>query len=211
MIEYSIIQMADTSTREEILVAAGEVLARDGYDGFTTKAIAEEADVSQGLVHHYFGTKQKLLLELFEWGSEDVETEVVDRLDTDDPREQLVALADYMINGGDTFSEAVDVGRLGLELRHRAIHDDDIRTLLDEEQSRIPGLVADIVTRGIEVNRFRAVDPQAFADVYLATIQIGEQRRGIFAAPEACHPIYESVVTVIDQLLVKSTEGPTDA
>jgi AcrR family transcriptional regulator len=47
-------------TRAEILEAARNLFASNGYDRATIRAIAREAGVDPSLVHHYFGTKDEL-------------------------------------------------------------------------------------------------------------------------------------------------------
>jgi AcrR family transcriptional regulator len=49
-------------TREAILSAARGAFAEKGYDGASIRAIATGAGVDPALVHHYFGTKDKLFL-----------------------------------------------------------------------------------------------------------------------------------------------------
>nr|MDT0662927.1 TetR family transcriptional regulator [Micromonospora sp. DSM 115978] len=49
-------------TREAILAAAGEAFAERGFDRASIRAIATSAGVDPALVHHYFGTKDKLFL-----------------------------------------------------------------------------------------------------------------------------------------------------
>ncbi|WIM94028.1 TetR family transcriptional regulator [Actinoplanes oblitus] len=49
-------------TRESILDAARAAFADKGYDGASIRAIATGAGVDPALVHHYFGTKDKLFL-----------------------------------------------------------------------------------------------------------------------------------------------------
>ncbi|RSN52978.1 TetR family transcriptional regulator [Amycolatopsis sp. WAC 04182] len=49
-----------TETREEILDAARRRFAEQGYDGATVRAIAADAGVNAALLHHFFGTKQRL-------------------------------------------------------------------------------------------------------------------------------------------------------
>ena len=49
-------------TRQSILEAAREVFAEKGYDQASIRAIAAQAGVDPALVHHYFGTKEKLFL-----------------------------------------------------------------------------------------------------------------------------------------------------
>ncbi|GAA2683871.1 TetR/AcrR family transcriptional regulator [Actinoplanes palleronii] len=49
-------------TREVILTAARAAFADKGFDGASIRAIATAAEVDPALVHHYFGTKDKLFL-----------------------------------------------------------------------------------------------------------------------------------------------------
>jgi AcrR family transcriptional regulator len=49
------------ATRSQILTAAREALAADGYSGTTTRAVADRAGVQLSLVHYHFGGKQGLL------------------------------------------------------------------------------------------------------------------------------------------------------
>ncbi|HEX6349038.1 MAG TPA: helix-turn-helix domain-containing protein [Candidatus Dormibacteraeota bacterium] len=58
-------------TRERIVSAAYEVLARDGYDTTTVKDIAAAAGVAPGLVHYYFKSKEELVLAAIAWACHD--------------------------------------------------------------------------------------------------------------------------------------------
>jgi AcrR family transcriptional regulator len=49
-------------TRQSILEAARTTFAEKGYDNASIRAIAACAEVDPALVHHYFGTKEKLFL-----------------------------------------------------------------------------------------------------------------------------------------------------
>jgi AcrR family transcriptional regulator len=51
-----------TETREDILTAARQLFGERGYDGTTIRGIAAEAGVNPALVHHFFGTKDKVFL-----------------------------------------------------------------------------------------------------------------------------------------------------
>jgi AcrR family transcriptional regulator len=50
-------------TKQSILAAARAIFAERGFDKASIRAIATEAKVDPALVHHYFGTKDKLFLE----------------------------------------------------------------------------------------------------------------------------------------------------
>jgi AcrR family transcriptional regulator len=49
-----------SDTRERILTSARELFARNGIGNTSIRAIAADAGVDSALVHHYFGTKEKL-------------------------------------------------------------------------------------------------------------------------------------------------------
>jgi AcrR family transcriptional regulator len=59
-----------TETRDDIIRAARRLFAERGYDGTTLRAIATEANVDAALIHHFFGSKQRVFTatvdELFE-------------------------------------------------------------------------------------------------------------------------------------------------
>jgi AcrR family transcriptional regulator len=49
-----------SDTRERILVSARELFARNGIHKTSIRAVAAAAGVDAALVHHYYGTKEKL-------------------------------------------------------------------------------------------------------------------------------------------------------
>ncbi|MBP5858013.1 TetR family transcriptional regulator [Marivibrio halodurans] len=51
----------DTIRREELVAAAVETVGREGHEAATVARIARAADMSPGLVHHYFSDKGDLL------------------------------------------------------------------------------------------------------------------------------------------------------
>ncbi|MDQ4082448.1 MAG: TetR family transcriptional regulator [Actinomycetota bacterium] len=55
-----------SGTREEIRAAAARLFAEQGYDRTSLRAIARAAGVDQKLVAHFFGSKQRLFVEVVE-------------------------------------------------------------------------------------------------------------------------------------------------
>ena len=53
-------------TRDAVLAAARQAFAERGFDGATIRGIAAAAGVDPALVHHYFGSKDKLFLAAIE-------------------------------------------------------------------------------------------------------------------------------------------------
>lgn len=50
----------NSDTRDRILASARELFARNGIKNTSVRAVAAAAGVDSALVHHYFGTKEKL-------------------------------------------------------------------------------------------------------------------------------------------------------
>ena len=76
-----------TRTRQQILDTARVQFADRGYDKTTLRSIAEAADVHPALLHHYFGTKQRLYRDAFDLPIDPLE--VLDLLIEKTPREQF--------------------------------------------------------------------------------------------------------------------------
>lgn len=59
-------RLSPDQRREQILVAAIDVFSESDYSAVSLEQIAERANVTRGLVHHYFGSKRDLYLEAVE-------------------------------------------------------------------------------------------------------------------------------------------------
>ena len=57
---------ARSAAEDALLDAAERLLVEVGYAGITTRRLAEEAGVNNGLVHYYFGSNEALLVRALE-------------------------------------------------------------------------------------------------------------------------------------------------
>ncbi len=87
-------------TRYELLEAAGQLFAEHGYDGTSTRAIAEKAQVNLGGIHYHFGGKEQLYVETFRHACRDEQ----------DSSEQEGLLADFLAKT--TTRRPVDIAKL---------------------------------------------------------------------------------------------------
>jgi TetR/AcrR family transcriptional repressor of bet genes len=74
-----------TERRVEITRAFARVLAQHGYAGATIIAVAEEANVSPGLLHHHFKNKREMLFQLLNTLLMDFRTNLHERNDGKSP------------------------------------------------------------------------------------------------------------------------------
>jgi len=59
-----------TESQEQILEATMQVIVRDGLDAASMRAVAEEADVSLGLLSYHFDAKENLIVSAFKLGAD---------------------------------------------------------------------------------------------------------------------------------------------
>jgi AcrR family transcriptional regulator len=59
------LRAGSTSARGALLLAAAELFVDRGVSQVSLREVADRAKVNYGLIHHYFGTKEALLAELF--------------------------------------------------------------------------------------------------------------------------------------------------
>lgn len=52
------------NNREHVLKVATKLISEKGFDGASTRDIAQTAKVSQGMINYYFGSKENLLKEI---------------------------------------------------------------------------------------------------------------------------------------------------
>ncbi|WP_160687612.1 TetR/AcrR family transcriptional regulator [Clostridium sp. C2-6-12] len=69
--KHKIFTMEDTK-RNNLLTVAMSKFAKNGYKKTATDEIISEAEISKGLLFHYFGTKKDLYIFLFEYASDTI-------------------------------------------------------------------------------------------------------------------------------------------
>lgn len=91
-------------TREDILLAAREVLAQDGKEGLSVARVAQRAGVNRGTAYQHFQTREQLIEATVEWvgeklyeavfGDPDVaRDQPVEDISVEDVNEQLASFA----------------------------------------------------------------------------------------------------------------------
>jgi AcrR family transcriptional regulator len=83
----------EPGTRERIADAARRLFAEQGFDRTSVRAVAAEAGVDPALVHHYYGTKQRLFLEVVDFPIDALRSIETLSIDPDRVGERLVRFA----------------------------------------------------------------------------------------------------------------------
>src|SRR5450755_2631636 len=90
------------STKQIQLLDTAEMLfSQKGFDGTSVRDIAEAAGINTAMISYYFGSKEKLMEEIFERKSLNIKEKVDDLLKDDslDPLEKMYSLVDMYIEG----------------------------------------------------------------------------------------------------------------
>ncbi len=84
--------MSGTDTQNNILDAVQSVIVRDGVQGTSMRQVAQEADVSLGLISYHFDDKERLIFATFERAADEIRAASAAAADAvDDPDEKVRA------------------------------------------------------------------------------------------------------------------------
>ncbi len=149
-------------TRERIITAAYNVLAKKGYEATTLREISKAADAAPGLVHYYFGGKDQLLVEVIkEVGTRysQVPDQLIQPLGEDNPIQAILQQPiDQIVQEPEWYRLRQELFALGL---HNTLMAPQVRELLAEGREGIASQIQNIFGE-------TTVDPSILATLLLA-------------------------------------------
>ncbi|MBZ5627839.1 MAG: TetR/AcrR family transcriptional regulator [Acidobacteriia bacterium] len=161
--------------RQQILDLATELFARQGYQGTTTRQIAQQVRVNEAIIFRHFPTKEELYWAVIEnqirirAGRARLEARLAAG---GSDRDVLTAIAEELLSRDATLSRLLLYTALeNHELTHRFF-----RTHVAQYLE----LLADFLRRGITEGRFREVDPLLAARGFLGMIVYHFQIQELF-------------------------------
>ena len=141
------------TTRDNILRAAKKTFAKEGYDGARVDTISKAAKSYDSLIYYYFGSKEKLFIEVLQNAYKDMfEAEKNLPLDMDDPVGALRKFTEFPLRYYVANPEILIL--LGTENLQKGKH---IAKTRPSEQFALPAIaiLQDIVAKGVEKGLFR--------------------------------------------------------
>ena len=157
------------TTRENILRAAKKIFSKDGYDGARVDKISKAAKSYDSLIYYYFGSKEKLFVEVLEGAYKDIfEAEKNLELDMDDPVGALRKIIEFPFRYYLANPEVIVL--LGTENLQKGKHIGKSRTA---DQYALPtiAILEEVVQRGVEKGLFH--DGVNCRKLYMATTALG--------------------------------------
>jgi len=141
------------TTRDNILRAAKKIFAKDGYDGARVDTISKAAKSYDSLIYYYFGSKEKLFIEVLQNAYRDMfEAEKNLTLNLDDPIAALRKFFEFPLRYYVANPEIITL--LGTENLQKGKH---IAKARPSEQFALPALaiLQTIVDKGVEQGLLR--------------------------------------------------------
>ena len=145
--------------RQEILEATCEILSKRGFAATRIADVARLLDISTGLVHYHFATKDELLVEAFRYAAEAELRALRDLAAVDlPPRERLETVIAEFFPRGEFRS-----WRLWIEGWGEALRSDRFRVMSRELDEAWIGILTDTISEGVASGDFTCADPRGSA------------------------------------------------
>ena len=150
-------RLSSSDRKKQILEVATTLFARHGFDGVTTRQIADEAGITEAIVFRHFPTKDDLYWEVLsvKSASDELKQRLEERLRSDvEPLEIFTAIARYVLNRN-IQDPAKSRLLLFSALENHRLSQRFFKTYMSEWYE----LLAAYIRRQMEEGRFRKGDP----------------------------------------------------
>ncbi len=173
-------QKTELNTRDKILQAAQKLFARHGYDGTTTKELAEKAGIAEGTLFRHFTNKKAILVEVATQGWVELLTDLLTELSEMASYEAIShVMYKRMLRLGDNY----DMMRVCfMEVQ---FHPD----LRDRIQSEVVEKMTDVAEAffqtAMERGVYRRMNPRVIAQVFLGMFVVAGFSHETITQPNA--------------------------
>ncbi|MFC7229325.1 TetR/AcrR family transcriptional regulator [Salinirubellus salinus] len=168
-------------TRESIMEATFEALAKHGYAGLTIQTIADEFEKSKSLLYYHYDTKEDLLADFLRWMTDGFVAEVEPVTDGDVEARLDTTLDLLLPRDLDTEGRAIRTALL--ELRMQAPHHEAYADRFAALDAQLESTLEATLRRGVEEGIYD-VDPARGARLLTATAN-GELLRVVTGETDA--------------------------
>ena len=153
--------------RHELAEAAWRAIVKYGLDGTTTRLIAKESGYSNGVLAHYFESKDEILLEALRISHEGVDKRIREAVED---KEGLEALRTFCIEVLPVSERPVRETHLEMSMWSRALVNDELRSVQRSESSRWRRLMERLIVDAQRSGELAEVPPRTIAVLLSAVI-----------------------------------------
>jgi AcrR family transcriptional regulator len=196
--------------RQQILEAALDAFAENGFEGATTKEIATRADVTQGLIYFYFPSKEDLFFAAFDYQAAQLAERMYGVIETDGrpPQDVLREMISRLV---DALAAPRSVNLLRI-MQRTAAHDDPVdqrdlsaleaaRCRIKQQAQRMGGMFKSYFEEQIAIGALRPVDPTLATQLCVSAV-LGTIMRRASGDVELAHLTPAQIVDAIVDVLV---------
>ncbi len=144
--------MPSVSSHDRILRSAKRLFARNGYENTSTVAIAREAGTSESQLMKHFGSKQGLLLAIFDRGWAGIIERVQALPHTASPADRLMGTLQAMVIEVDNDSDLKEL----MALESRRVRKDNRDVLMSRGSQQFAEIVQGLLNEMRDQGRIRA-------------------------------------------------------
>jgi AcrR family transcriptional regulator len=185
--------------RRQILVAAKQVFAAEGYHGASINQIIERAQIARGTFYLYFQSKAAIFDSILDQAMADVRARIT-RIEVDDPsapppalqlRDNLVRTLEYVVGDRDLAAIVLTSGKAA---------EPEAIDRLDGFFAELRGLIARALEQGVEMKLVRPCHTQLAAAALLGSV------RGVIKLM-VTEPSPPTVDTIVNELIAVALRG----
>jgi len=173
-------QKTELSTHEKILIAAQTLFARHGYDGTTTKELAEKAGIAEGTLFRHFTNKKAILVEVATQGWTELLTDLLT---------ELSGMANYEAISHVMYKRMLRMGTNYDMMRVCFMEVQFHPELRDRIQSEVIEKMTDVAEAffqtAMERGVYRRMNPRVIAQVFLGMFVVAGFSHEMLAQPVA--------------------------
>ncbi len=172
----------EPSTREKILKVAQKLFSRNGYDGTTTKELAEKAGIAEGTLFRHFTNKKAILVEIATQGWVDLLTDLLTELSEMASYEAISqVMYKRMVRLGDNY----DMMRVCfMEVQ---FHQDLRERIQSEVIEKMTDVAEAFFQTAMERGVYRRMNPRVIAQVFLGMFVVAGFSHETIVRPGANH------------------------
>ncbi|MEV0589006.1 TetR/AcrR family transcriptional regulator [Nonomuraea sp. NPDC050310] len=154
--------------RHDVLNAARRVIVRDGIDAATSRAIAREAGLSNGVLSHYFADKDTILLDALRESHRRIRERLLAKVEG---LGGLAALREVLLDNLPLDEERHRETRLEVSFWSRSLASPDLAEMQRQETDELRSAVRDLLEQARAAGEIRAdVDLDDAARLLLALV-----------------------------------------
>lgn len=172
----------ELNTRDKILKVAQKLFARHGYDGTTTKELAEKAGIAEGTLFRHFTNKKAILVEIATQGWVDLLTDLLTELSEMASYEAIShVMYKRMLRLGDNY-DMMRVCFMEVQF-HQDLRDKIQSEVIEKMTTVAEAFFQTAMERGV----YRQMNPRVIAQVFLGMFVVAGFSHETIVQPGANH------------------------